>query len=1510
MAEQRIGKYRIVERIGRGGMGMIFKAHDPVLDRQVALKVISPEVEVTDELRTRFFREAQACARLNHPNIVTVYDMGEDEGRLFIVMELLEGQELRRLIAPGSPLTLEEKVSVMTQACAGLHFAHQKGIVHRDIKPGNIFLLPNGLVKILDFGIAHMNTTDGLTRTGLILGTLRYISPEQVSGRADFRSDMFSLGSVFYELLALRPPFLGDDPMRLLEQLRAEDPPPLSELDPGLPPALTSVVQRAMRKNPAERFQDLEEMQGEIEEVRRALNEQWRQVSIRVRGQRQRLAEVQAAAAERLGRADQDASIPGIDQRRGLRAIESLERELATRISALESELAQAEAAAPVIERAEGLIQAGRFDDAIQQLEPLVVQMPGVRRASDALARARVGADAVRLRERATELAAKALAALNERRYAQGADLIKEALELPPPADLAKDLESLRARALAEQETQRRQWQEAEDAAARTTAARVSAEAEDAPRYAAQPWQEAQALLGAAEAGLRRGAYVEAREQFERALAAYTRASETARQAREEERRTAERARETATGAQQQARMAGAEQYAIEEWKAAQAKLAEAQAAFGKQAAGGGAAAFREASGLYRQAESAARTARDRERRRAEAARGRASEGRRSAEVMDAERRATAKWQEAVSKAAVGEAAWVRKEYAKATDSFEAALELYHQAQSQIREAERRQREEATRKQQAAASGRRAAENVEAAVDAATEWTAGEESLAAGEAAAASNAWGEASGAFDRAVESYHEAEARAREVRQARREAQRALDACAAERAAAASAEAPRYAADAWNAAESAEARAVAAFSRQRYASAGALFAESQRIYGEARNAAGVAAETAEKARRAAEAAKVPAAPALDTLDATVMTPLLEAVHPVKAAVEDADATVLAAAPALDTLDTTIMTPIPIPESVHPVETSLEPVHAVPDGPPPMRVEVEPPGSLPPGPSKRRLPHIPWPWSVNVRRSAAVVGAMVLAVVVWREIPSSSRSSSPPPPPVNQAVVPPKPELVPGAPPPPTAARDDAIKAGAETFAPTRLTLAAEKEAAGAAAVKRGDMETAGQRYREARDMYALATKEATRAADARRSADQASATRQDAEVSPPPLPPPPSSASKSGKDAPRNDRTIADEAVRSVADARREAEGANAAALAPVLFARAQQKAVEGEAAIKARRYAIAQQRLAEAQDGFKRAGQEAVKRQEELLAEAKGRQVALAQEARRRDEAAALEAKRREEAALEAKKRDEAAALEAKRRADVAALEARQREDAVARDRQRAEEVRGQMLAARRQADQAGAGQYPTAAKHVSAAQAKEREGGSAFARPDYPSAARSFGEARLEYEASVQEAKRQADLVAGRQGVEQSRGRMLTRRDEAMKVDAPRLAKTAFDAAEKRGGDADSLASRQNFTEAGHRYGEAAELYLEAKMRAEAMGEVKKLADGAKARMLAEKKDAVASAPEYKEAQAEERLANGLYDRLAYAEAAEKFRATADLYARARTRTPPPAPERKRPLPPSF
>ena len=274
---EKIGRYEDLKVIGRGGMGMIYKARDPVLDRSVALKVIS-SFEVTADLRARFFREARACARLReHPNIVTIHDMGEDEGRLFIVMELLEGEELRQLIARQTPLTLDQKLAIVRQICDGLYHAHQKGVVHRDIKPANIFLLPAGQVKILDFGVAQIvaaATTHGdLTRAGMMMGTPRYMAPEQVRGKAGHRSDIFSVGAVAFELLSGRPPFTGEHPMEILEQLRTATPPRLSVLDPSLPLALSDIVERAIQKEPEARFADLGEMGREVEAVRRGLGE-------------------------------------------------------------------------------------------------------------------------------------------------------------------------------------------------------------------------------------------------------------------------------------------------------------------------------------------------------------------------------------------------------------------------------------------------------------------------------------------------------------------------------------------------------------------------------------------------------------------------------------------------------------------------------------------------------------------------------------------------------------------------------------------------------------------------------------------------------------------------------------------------------------------------------------------------------------------------------------------------------------------------------------------------------------------------------------------------------------------------------------------------------------------------------------------------------------------------------------------------------------------------------------
>jgi serine/threonine protein kinase len=209
----RIGKYELVKLLGRGGMGAVFQAFDPVLEREVALKVMLPETAGDPEQKQRFEREARAVARLSHPGIVTVFDLGyHTDGSPYIVMELLKGQDLHARLREAPPLSLERKVSIVIQVLDGLGHAHKAGIVHRDIKPANVFLTEEGAARIMDFGIAFWTSSGGTSRT--VLGTVGYMSPEQVRGeRVDGRSDLFSVGTLLHEVLAGRRPFDAETPM-------------------------------------------------------------------------------------------------------------------------------------------------------------------------------------------------------------------------------------------------------------------------------------------------------------------------------------------------------------------------------------------------------------------------------------------------------------------------------------------------------------------------------------------------------------------------------------------------------------------------------------------------------------------------------------------------------------------------------------------------------------------------------------------------------------------------------------------------------------------------------------------------------------------------------------------------------------------------------------------------------------------------------------------------------------------------------------------------------------------------------------------------------------------------------------------------------------------------------------------------------------------------------------------------------------------------------------------------
>jgi serine/threonine protein kinase len=263
-----IGRYRIVGQLGRGAMGVVYSAEDETLGRRVAVKVMMGDLEDEPEMRGRFFREAKITGQLAHRNIVTVFDLGEDNGHPFIVMELLAGVPLADYLATSAGASLDAKLDVMMQICEGLQAAHSKGVVHRDIKPSNLFVQHDGSVKILDFGVARLASSN-LTKIGFLVGTPEYMSPEQAQGRAvDARSDVFSAAGVFYFMMTGTGPFTSTDLPKMLRAVIHEDPPPLS--DQQAPEPLRRTLMKALAKSPADRYQQAVELQADLAKIRRA----------------------------------------------------------------------------------------------------------------------------------------------------------------------------------------------------------------------------------------------------------------------------------------------------------------------------------------------------------------------------------------------------------------------------------------------------------------------------------------------------------------------------------------------------------------------------------------------------------------------------------------------------------------------------------------------------------------------------------------------------------------------------------------------------------------------------------------------------------------------------------------------------------------------------------------------------------------------------------------------------------------------------------------------------------------------------------------------------------------------------------------------------------------------------------------------------------------------------------------------------------------------------------------
>ena len=333
----RIGRYRIISEVGRGAMGVVYRAADPSIGREVALKTVRLDVEGRDKLRERLFREARSAGVLSHPGIVTIYDMGDEDGLAYIAMALVRGPSLEALLSAPEPMSGARFFSILRQTAIALDYAHSRGVVHRDIKPGNIMTDEDGYVKITDFGIARFASAKRLNETRTITGTPNYMSPEQVQGLdADGRTDQFSLGVVAWEMLTGEKPFSGDNLSTVVYRIVSEEPLPAQHLNGTLTPRIDEVLRRALAKDPAKRFANCAGFVGALE-MACAESPGWMPVAVGA-----------AASLPTIGTQWSEV-VPGPSP---VRAAEAAAPAVEAAAPAVEAAAPAVEAAAPAVERA------------------------------------------------------------------------------------------------------------------------------------------------------------------------------------------------------------------------------------------------------------------------------------------------------------------------------------------------------------------------------------------------------------------------------------------------------------------------------------------------------------------------------------------------------------------------------------------------------------------------------------------------------------------------------------------------------------------------------------------------------------------------------------------------------------------------------------------------------------------------------------------------------------------------------------------------------------------------------------------------------------------------------------------------------------------------------------------------------------------------------------------------------------------------------------------------------
>ena len=279
----KLGRYEVLDELGQGAMGIVYKARDPLIDRVVAIKTINLglALDEKEEYEGRFYQEAKAAGRLNHPNIVTIYDVGKSGDVAYIAMEFLEGRELRDIMNDREVLSVDQVLNVVSQVALGLSYAHEHDIVHRDVKPSNIMVIRDGHIKITDFGIARMASSTVRTQTGMVLGSPKYMSPEQVMGKEiDQRSDIFSLGVMLYEMLAGQAPFDGENVNAIMYQTLNVMPAPPNSLNPAVPEMANFIVAKALTKGLEDRYQNARDLAIDLRACRDTLPRSGQQIDI------------------------------------------------------------------------------------------------------------------------------------------------------------------------------------------------------------------------------------------------------------------------------------------------------------------------------------------------------------------------------------------------------------------------------------------------------------------------------------------------------------------------------------------------------------------------------------------------------------------------------------------------------------------------------------------------------------------------------------------------------------------------------------------------------------------------------------------------------------------------------------------------------------------------------------------------------------------------------------------------------------------------------------------------------------------------------------------------------------------------------------------------------------------------------------------------------------------------------------------------------------------------------